>query len=277
MKKSKKFLSLVLAACLIFGMLPALSASAADAEAGNFMEITSNNYLSTVGSNAFNVFMYDNTFSGTFGDQHMGGIELSLNGMRIATNGDLHLLPTPEQWDATPAPSRGSITRDRNTNTITVPMTYRGNGTLTYNLVASPTSKGLKLQMILTSDMPEALKGKARFNLELLPSSYKNKSFQADLNGDGVYDSFGVFPLHPQDAMVDTERVDLPSQEWYVKDWNEQRGDDQPAPFATAFGYSFAPRPQQSPERLVRHEHRHLRDEVRRDRRRVDHRAQRPE
>ena len=60
MKKSKKFLSLVLAACLIFGMLPALSASAADAEAGNFMEITSNNYLSTVGSNAFNVFMYDN-------------------------------------------------------------------------------------------------------------------------------------------------------------------------------------------------------------------------
>ena len=144
MKKISKILSLVLAACMIFGMLPALSAGAADAEAGNFMEITSGNYLSTVGSNAFNVFMYDNTFSGTFGDQHMGGIEMSLNGTRIATNGDLHLLPTPEQWDATPAPSRGSITRDRNTNTITVPMTFSGatDGTLRYDLIASPTTKG---------------------------------------------------------------------------------------------------------------------------------------
>ena len=77
MKRMKKFLSLVLAACMIFGMLPALSASAADEEAGNFMEIAvngNNRYLSTVGSNAFNVFMYENTFSGTFGDQHMGGI-----------------------------------------------------------------------------------------------------------------------------------------------------------------------------------------------------------
>ena len=47
MKKISKILSLVLAACMIFGMLPALSAGAADAEAGNFMEITSGNYLPT--------------------------------------------------------------------------------------------------------------------------------------------------------------------------------------------------------------------------------------
>ena len=246
MKKISKFLSLVLAACMIFGMLPALSASAADAEAGSFMEIAvngNNRYLSTVGSNAFNVFMYDNTFSGTFGDQHMGGIEFSLNGMRIATNGDLHLLPTPEQWDATPAPSRGTKTYDTETNTITVPMTFSGatDGSLKYDLIASPTAKGMKLQMILRSDMPESLKGKARFNLELLPSSYKNKSYQTDLNGDGVYDSFGVFPLHPQDAMVDTERPNLPSQAWYVQDWNADRGDDQPTPFAAGYGFSLAP------------------------------------
>ena len=66
MKKSKKILSLVLAACLIFGMLPALSAAAADDDsAGNFMEIAvngNNRYLSTVGSNAFNALMYNNTF-----------------------------------------------------------------------------------------------------------------------------------------------------------------------------------------------------------------------
>ena len=67
MKKFNKFLSLVLAACMIFGMLPALSASAADEEtgSGNFMEIVgtgNNSYLSTVGSNAFNVLMYNNTY-----------------------------------------------------------------------------------------------------------------------------------------------------------------------------------------------------------------------
>ena len=156
MKRMKKFLSLVLAACMIFGMLPALSASAADEEAGsgNFMEIVgtgNNSYLSTVGSNAFNVLMYNNTFSGVFGDQHMGGIELSLNGMRIATNGDLHMLPTPEQWDATPAPSKGSTVFDMETNTITVPMTFSGSpdGVLKYDLVAEPTEDGFCLKMFL--------------------------------------------------------------------------------------------------------------------------------
>ena len=189
MKKSKKILSLVLAACLIFGMLPALAASAADGDTANsnFMEIVgtgNNSYLSTVGSNAFNVLMYNNTFSGTFGDQHMGGIELSLNGVRIATNGDLHMLPTPEQWDATPAPSRGTRIHDEETGTITIPMTFNGSpdGVLKYDLVAQPIEDGFCLKMFLKSDMPADLIGKARFNLEFRPASYRNKSYQADLN-----------------------------------------------------------------------------------------------
>ena len=102
-----------------------------------FLTITDGGYLSTVGSDEFNVFMYDNTFSGIFKDQHMGGIELSLHGLRIATNGDIHYLPTPEQWDATPAPSAGEIIRDTASNTITVPMTGSPDGTLEYNLIAS--------------------------------------------------------------------------------------------------------------------------------------------
>ena len=194
MKKISKFLSIVLAACMIFGMLPALSVSAADAEAGGFMEITSNNYLSTVGSNAFNVFMYDNTFSGTFGDQHMGGIELSLNGTRIATNGDLHLLPTPEQWDATPAPQIGTRTFDEETKTITVPITMPAetfedgtvNPAVTYSLIATPEPGGIKLTCKLDAPLPADVVGKAGFNLEFRPAVFIGKSFQADSDGDGT-------------------------------------------------------------------------------------------
>ncbi|MBR4132107.1 MAG: glycoside hydrolase family 9 protein, partial [Oscillospiraceae bacterium] len=248
MKRTKRFLAFVLAACMIFGMLPALSASAEEGEAAssNFMEVVgsgTSSYLSTVGSNAFNVLMYNNTFSGVFGDQHMGGIELSLNGMRIATNGDLHMLPTPEQWDATPAPSRGTPVLDQANGAITIPMTFSGSpdGVLKYDLVAKSIDGGVCMEMILRSEMPADLIGKARFNLEFRPASYRNKSYQADLNADGVYDSFGVFPLHPQDEMIETERPNLPSQTWYVKEWNVDRGNDQPAPFATAYGFAFSP------------------------------------
>ena len=203
-----------------------------------------NRYLTTEESNAFNVFMYNNTVSGTFGDQHMGAIELSLNGTRVATNGDIHLLPTPEQWDWTPAPSRGTKRFDNEAQSITVPMTFNpnaGEGTLGYDLVAEPTGKGVTLKAVLTTDVPADLQGKARFNLEFLPSKYQSKSYQADANNDGLMDTFGTFPLHAQDAMEDVERANLPTQAWYVKEWNEERGDAQPLPFATGYTFSLAP------------------------------------
>jgi endoglucanase len=205
----------------------------------------SNRYLTTEGSNAFNVEMYNNTFSGVFGDQHMSGIELFLHGYRIATNGDIHYLPTPEQWDATPAPRRFTKTFDNATNTITVPMTFSGaaDGTLSYKIVATPEEGGggVLLSVVLTSDLPASLAGKARFNLEFIPSKFESKSFQVDTTGSGTLDAFGVFPLHPQSTMVETERPNLPTQAWYVKEWNTLRGESQPLPFAKGYRFTFAP------------------------------------
>ena len=249
MLKSKRLLSVILSIALtltiLVGMMSTgtLAASAAD----NFMEISpsagaANRYLQTVGSNAFNVFMYNNDFSGVFGDQHMAGLELAMHGYRIATNGDMKHLPTPEQWDATPAPAKGTKVFDTATNTITVPMTWNtGVGTIRYNLIASSTETGVNLKMVLTTDLTEDMMDKARFNLEFIPSKYRNRSYQTDGNGDGTFDTFGVFPFHPMDELKDTQRANLPTQAWYVKEWSEMRGPAQPLPFAKGYNWSLAP------------------------------------
>ena len=210
---------------------------------GMFGGSSSNYYFSDDG---FNMIMYATDFDRTFGDQHCAGIEMIQDGRRIATNGDIHLLPTPEQWDATPAPTKGTITADG--NTVTVPMTipaetFEGgaeNPAVNYQLIAEPEPGGIKLTVKLDEPLPEDLVGKAGFNMEFLPAVFIGKSYQSDSDGDGAYDQFGVFPQDPRDEMVDMERARTNNQAWYVQEWNEQRGDAQPVPFATGNKMTFA-------------------------------------
>ena len=257
MSVKKRLLSIVLSIIFVLSLTPGGTVFGAGATGdydNDFSMVLSpssggtSRYLTTPNSNAFNVIMYNNTFSGVFGDQHMGGIELLLNGYRIATNGDIHYLPTPEQWDATPAPTPGTKAFDEKTNTITVPMNFKGasDGTLTYSykLIATPEPGGVVISVVLTSDIPAELAGKARFNLEFIPSKYESKSYQADSTGNGTYDTFGVFPMAPQSTMEETERPDL-DQAWYVEDWNTDRGESQPVAFAKGYGFSFAPEDEQ--------------------------------
>src|ERR1700760_2731905 len=60
------------------------------------MNVTDKNYLNTQG---FSVFLYDSTYHPVFVDQKNTAMEMILHGARIATNGDVRLMPTPEQWD----------------------------------------------------------------------------------------------------------------------------------------------------------------------------------
>jgi hypothetical protein len=160
---------------------------------------STNRYLTTRDSNAFNVIMYNSVFSGVFGDQHMSGIEFFLHGYRIATNGDVHYLPTPEQWDATPAPSRGTKVINTTANSITVPMTLTPGSPepqLRYELVGAPNPNGgATLSVRLLTDLSPDLAGKARFNLEFIPSKYRHKTYMVDTTGNGTYDDFGIFPF----------------------------------------------------------------------------------
>src|SRR5579885_2323548 len=58
--------------------------------------VTDKDYLDTQG---FSVFLYDSTYHPVFVDQKNTAMEMILHGQRIATNGDVRLMPTPEQWD----------------------------------------------------------------------------------------------------------------------------------------------------------------------------------
>jgi hypothetical protein len=56
-------------------------------------------YFDTQG---LSVLAYQNLFHDVFRDQKLGGIEIIQHGERIATDGEVRLLPTPEQWDRVP-------------------------------------------------------------------------------------------------------------------------------------------------------------------------------
>ena len=60
------------------------------------MKVNDKNYLDTQG---FSVFLYDSTYHPLFVDQKNTAMEMILHDQRIATNGDMRLMPTPEQWD----------------------------------------------------------------------------------------------------------------------------------------------------------------------------------
>ena len=78
--------------CILLVLISASRLSGTDFS----MKVTDKNYLDTQG---FSVFLYDSTYHPVFVDQKNTAMEMILHGQRIATNGDVRLMPTPEQWD----------------------------------------------------------------------------------------------------------------------------------------------------------------------------------
>jgi endoglucanase len=56
----------------------------------------------TLECHGLTVLLFHNAYHSVFGDQKMSGVETILQEQRIATNGDVRLSPTPEQWDPIP-------------------------------------------------------------------------------------------------------------------------------------------------------------------------------
>jgi endoglucanase len=186
------------------------------------MKVTDKNYLDTQG---FSVFLYDSTYHPVFVDQKNTAMEMILHGQRIATNGDVRLMPTPEQWDLV-ATLKGRHA-DKANNRLTADLAFPSFD-VSYTLEVAAEPGGVKVSINLDKPLPEKLAGRAGFNLEFLPSIYMGKAYLVD----GT--KAGIFPRTPDDPMVKVMPLaDEPKKAYYLEDWDKAKGYTQPLPFAT--------------------------------------------
>ena len=136
---------------------------------------------------SLDIVVFSNWYNGLFGDSKISGVELVHFGERIATNGDVRLSATPEQWD--PIPTFVELKVDNNTNTISATLSYP-EFDFTYTISASPIENGVEITLSSPRPVPAELVGKAGFNMEFLPANYMETSFLADGKP-------GTFPLYP--------------------------------------------------------------------------------
>jgi endoglucanase len=202
---------------LFLTLTVASTASAADFA----MQLTDKNYLDTQG---FSVFLYDSTYHPVFVDQKNTAMEMILHGQRIATNGDVRLMPTPEQWDLV-ATLKGRQA-DKANNRLTASLAFP-TFDVSYTLEVAAEPGGVKVSINLDKPLPPKLIGRAGFNLEFLPSIYMGKTYLVD--GSNA----GIFPRTPNDPMIKVMPLpDEPRKAYYLEDWDRAKGYTQPFPFA---------------------------------------------
>ncbi|MGA2328296.1 MAG: glycoside hydrolase family 9 protein, partial [Bryobacteraceae bacterium] len=156
---------------------------------GGGLRVNDKEYLDTQG---LSVLLYHNVFHPVFIDQKVSAMEIILHGQRIATNGEVRLVPAPEQWDAVPVFKRRVA--DQANRRLTAFCSFPDYG-VSYRLEVTAEDGGLRVAIHLDQPLPEALVGQAGFNLEFLPSAYFGKTYILD-------DGFGVFPRHPNGPMT---------------------------------------------------------------------------
>src|ERR1700761_5384707 len=185
------------------------------------MTVNDKNYLNTQG---FSVFLYDSTYHPVFVDQKNTAMEMILHGQRIATNGDVRLMPTPEQWDLV-ATLKGRQA-DKANNRLTANLAFP-TFDFSYTLEVAAEPGGVKVSINLDQPLPEKVAGRAGFNLEFLPSIYMGKAYLVDGS------KAGIFPRTPNDPMIKAMPLpDEPKKAYYLEDWDKAKGYTQPLPFA---------------------------------------------
>jgi len=141
---------------------------------------------------------------------HQGGVGVIQNGMRVATNGDIRLEPTPGQWQ--PIPKVGKRVVDEKKQEISVYMQYPDSSInrkgfnpiiypdlhFGYTIRVVPIGKSFEIIVDLDKPLPDEWIGKVGFNFELFPGILFGKSYYMDQH-------FGIFPQQSNDQMVNAD------------------------------------------------------------------------
>lgn len=155
----------------------------------------------TLEEHGLSILVYQNKFHPVFRDQKIGGIEIIQQDDRIATDGEVRLSPTPEQWD--PVPTLGSLERGSLPDQVIVSSGYP-DVHLAYHLVVTAEPGGFRVAVNLDKPLPADLVGKAGFSLDFLPTAYYGKSYI-------LGDASGMFPRHPNGQMkLDADGKTIP-------------------------------------------------------------------
>lgn len=203
--------------CFLWALISGLSLCGAELA----VKVNDKNYLDAQG---FSVFLYDSTYHPVFVDQKNTAMEMILHGQRIATNGDVRLMPTPEQWDLVATLKGREVAKE--SNTLAAKLAFP-TFDLSYTLEVAAEPGGVRVSVNLDQPLPEALAGRAGFNLEFLPSIYMGKAYLVD--GTDA----GIFPRTPEDPMIKVlPLANEPKKAYYLEDWDKAKGYTQPQPFA---------------------------------------------
>ncbi|HVG43337.1 MAG TPA: cellulase N-terminal Ig-like domain-containing protein, partial [Longimicrobium sp.] len=141
-------------------------------------------------------------FQDIYPDGHQGGVSIIQQGVRVASNGDLRLDPTPGQWQ--PMPQQDGRTVDRARNEVVARLSYPDTSKdrhgfnpivypdlkLGYRVRVRGEGDAVRIVVDLDQPLPAAWEGRVGFNIELYPT---------DLFGRSWYlgDRSGIFPRQP--------------------------------------------------------------------------------
>lgn len=217
----KKSWRLVAACVLLFSLCRARVTSQAGVEPPT-LRINELEYLEMPGLDVMLAHDY-------YPEGHQGGVGIIQNGLRVATNGDLRLEPTPGQW--APVPKVGKRMIDRARQEISVRMEYpdpsknrRGFNPidypdldLGYTIRIKPAGQSFRIVVDLDRPLPDEWVGKVGFNFELFPGILFGKSYYMDGQS-------GIFP----------RQADGP-------DYRDPAGEYQIEPLATGKRLTIAP------------------------------------
>ena len=205
-------------------MLTALTASA------QTFQLNADGYFNAGGTDVM-------AFSDFYPEGHQGGVCVIMNGVRIATNGDIRLEATPGQWQPVPKQLSRKVENGRITTTLCYPDSSRHmtgfnpmvypDYQFNYTVNVEPQGKGILVTVDLDKPVPEFLLGKVGFNLEFFPGELFGKPWTMD-------NQSGIYPQQPNAPLLQ-----LPTNRGH--DGNYFSGKGQKANLAQLDGKGYSP------------------------------------